>query len=179
MRDIIDLVEASNRPKTLEVVALPYASDALAPVLSEKNMNDHYGVLYKNYVKRFNEGQGDRDFNRAGAFLHERLFAQFCKPSPGSRPRNEIGDLIDRKFRTFDDFKDQFTETAMSIQGSGWCYLSTAGDIKVIRNHAVRTDIALICDMWEHQYIDYGPDKEKYLNNFWRIIDWNVINQRL
>ena len=180
MREYINLVEASNRPRTLEQLALPYEIDALSPVLSRKNMEEHYGVLYKNYVRRFNEAEGDRDFNRAGAFLHERLFSQFQKPRTSNRPRGAAAELIERKFRTFDDFCLKFAEAAKSIQGSGWCYLSTSGEIKIIRNHAVRTDIALLVDMWEHQWWDdYGPDKDKYLDSIWRIINWEIINQRL
>lgn len=179
MREYISIIEASNRPKTLEVAALPYELNALSPVLSNKNLEDHYGVLYKNYVKRFNENEGDRDFNRAGAFLHERFFSQLQKPSPSNHPKNSVAELIEQKFKTFDDFKINFTEEALKIQGSGWCYLSTGGEIKTIKNHAVRTDIAFLCDMWEHSFSDYGPDKEKYIDSFWRVINWEIVNQRI
>ena len=68
----------------------------------------------------------------------------------------------------------------MSIQGSGWIYLSTSGEIKVIHNHAVRTDIALLIDAWEHAWsLQYQWDKEKYLDNIWKIINWDVCNERL
>jgi Fe-Mn family superoxide dismutase len=68
----------------------------------------------------------------------------------------------------------------MKIQGSGWVYLSTGGDIKTIKNHAVRTDIALLVDWWEHAWaLDYQSDKEKYLDNIWKIINWDVVNNRL
>ena len=73
-----------------------------------------------------------------------------------------------------------FKEAAMKIQGSGWVYLSTGGDIKTIANHAVRTDICMIIDWWEHAWaLDYQSDKEAYLNNMWKVIDWDVCNQRL
>jgi len=68
----------------------------------------------------------------------------------------------------------------MKIQGSGWVYLSTGGTIKTIANHAVRTDIALILDMWEHAFaLQYQWDKEAYIDSFWKIVDWNVVNERL
>ena len=68
----------------------------------------------------------------------------------------------------------------MKVQGSGWCYLSKSGQIKTIKNHARRTDIAVLVDMWEHSFQhDYGSNKGKYLDNIWRIIDWNIINHRL
>jgi Fe-Mn family superoxide dismutase len=68
----------------------------------------------------------------------------------------------------------------MAIQGSGWLYLSTQGEIKTIPNHQVRTDIALLVDWWEHAWaLDYQSDKQRYLDNIWRIINWDVINDRL
>jgi Fe-Mn family superoxide dismutase len=68
----------------------------------------------------------------------------------------------------------------MKLQGSNWIYLSKSGQIKTIRNHAKRTDIALLVDWWEHAWsLDYHSDKEKYLDNIWRIMDWDAINRRL
>ena len=68
----------------------------------------------------------------------------------------------------------------MKIQGSGWLYLAKNGQLKSIKNHQKRTDIVLIIDMWEHSYQqDYGSDKSRYLDNIWRIIDWDAVNRRL
>ena len=68
----------------------------------------------------------------------------------------------------------------MGIKGSGWVYWSTSGEIKTIANHAVRTDVALAIDMWEHSWaLDYQSKKNQYLDNIWKIINWNTINQRL
>ena len=68
----------------------------------------------------------------------------------------------------------------MAIQGSGWVYLSTSGTIKTIANHAVRTDICVLLDMWEHAFaLQYEWNKEAYIDSFWKIVDWDVCNQRL
>jgi Fe-Mn family superoxide dismutase len=75
--------------------------------------------------------------------------------------------------------KDEFEKVAMSLQGSNWVYLADNGTIKTIKNHEVRNDILLLVDWWEHAWIlDYGSDKKKYLNEQWKIINWNVINTR-
>ena len=67
----------------------------------------------------------------------------------------------------------------MKIQGSGWIYLAYDGKLKTIPNHQVRDDILLLIDWWEHAFLlDYGTDKKKYLENTWKIINWNVINTR-
>ncbi len=80
----------------------------------------------------------------------------------------------------YEDFREEFKQTAMKIQGSGWVYLSTGGTIKTIANHAVRTDICVLVDWWEHVWaLDYQADKERYLDNIWKIIDWDVCNERL
>ena len=68
----------------------------------------------------------------------------------------------------------------MSIQGSGWVYMSRSGDIKTIINHQVKKDVAMIVDWWEHAWaLDYESDKAGYLTNMWKIINWDVVNSRL
>jgi Fe-Mn family superoxide dismutase len=70
----------------------------------------------------------------------------------------------------------------MKAQGSNWIYMDSKGTIKVIHNHEYNRsmDIVLIFDGWEHAWaLDYEHDKQKYLDNFWRIVDWEVVNQRL
>ena len=68
----------------------------------------------------------------------------------------------------------------MGIQGSGWVYLARNGKIKTITNHAIKKDILLLVDWWEHSWsLDYQADKAKYLNNLWKIIDWDTVNSSL
>ena len=180
IRNTIDLVEASTKPAKLETTPLPYGVKDLEPVMSAETLDYHYENLAKGYAKRYNAGEGNANFNRAGSFLHNRFFSQFREPKTANRPRGTVASLIEEKFKTYEDFKDQFTEKAMAIQGSGWLYLSTQGEIKTIPNHQVRTDIALLVDWWEHAWaLDYQSDKQRYLDNIWRIINWDVINDRL
>jgi Fe-Mn family superoxide dismutase len=187
IRQDLDLLEATTRPAKLETTPLPYAKDALEPVMSEASIDYHYESLAKGYAKRYNADNsgnsgGDyvRDFNRAGNFLHNKFFPQLRPPKGANLPKGAVLALIEEKFGDFDAFKEAFKAVAMKIQGSGWVYLSTGGDIKTIANHAVRTDICVLVDFWEHVWaIDYRADKEKYLDNIWRIIDWDVCNERL
>jgi Fe-Mn family superoxide dismutase len=178
IRLTLELLEAKNK-QTLEQIKLPYARTALAPVTSQTTIDLHYGKLYKGYVDRYNKGEGDASFNEAGAYLHSIWFAQFR--SPGARkPSGTILSLIHRQHKDFNAFKEAFKTEAMKLQGSNWIYLSKSGQIKTIKNHQMRTDIALLVDWWEHAWInDYHSDKEKYLDNLWRIMDWDAINRRL
>jgi Fe-Mn family superoxide dismutase len=168
-------------PKTLVQTKLPYAKDDLDPAISEDTIRYHYGKLYKAYVDRFNDGEGDADFNEAGAFLHDLLFTQYQAPTTSSNaPDGSAGEFITKHFKTFDKFKDAFAKEAMAIQGSGWAYLARDGKIKTIKNHEIKMDIVLIIDWWEHAWaLDYQADKKRYLENQWKIINWNVISSRV
>ena len=178
IRETINLLEATEKGR-LEQIKLPYGRTALAPVMSSAEIDYHYGKLYKGYVDRYNKSEGDRNFNEAGAYLHGIFFGQFKRPGV-SRPRGTILDLINRHHTNFVDFKKNFKAEAMKVQGSGWIYLSKSGQIKTIRNHAKRTDRALLVDMWEHAYnLDYHANKGKYIDSIWRIIDWDAVNRRL
>jgi len=180
IRETIDLVEATTRPAKLETTPLPYTHKALEPVMSAETIEYHYEHLAKGYAKKYNAGEGNANFNRAGNFLHNKFFPQLRAPKGANRPRGAVLELIESKFKTYEDFKIAFKEVAMAIQGSGWCYLSTSGQIKTIPNHQVRTDICVLVDWWEHAFaLDYEWDKEKYLDNIWKIINWDVCNERL
>jgi len=180
IRRDIDLLEATTRPNKLETTPLPYGEKDLEPVMSAATLDYHFEHLAKGYARRYNAGEGNADFNRAGSFLHNRFFPQFRAPRGGNRPRGAVAELIETKFKTYEDFQEEMKKAFMAIQGSGWVYLSTGGDIKTIANHAVRTDIALLIDAWEHAWsLQHQWNKEAYFDSIWRIIDWDVINQRL
>ena len=161
-------------------LTLPYDRNDLAPVKSKATLDYHYGTLYKAYVDRYNKGEGDDDFNEAGAFLHNIYFGQLQKPEGSNRPYDAILQFIEKHFKTFDLFKNEVEKTAMKIQGSGWVYLARNGEIKTIENHEIRNDIVLLIDWWEHAFsLDYKADKQKYLQNLWKIINWRYINDKL
>jgi Fe-Mn family superoxide dismutase len=179
IRETIDLLEGT-KGKTLELIRLPYGTSALAPVMSAKTIEIHYGKLARNYVKRYNDREGDPKFNEAGAYLHNIFFGQLRAPKSNNRPTGPVSKIIERKYGDFEKFKEQVLKAAMTIQGSGWVYMSRTGEIKTIRNHQIKSDIALLIDWWEHAWtIDYGSDKKRYLNNIWRIINWDAVNSRL
>lgn len=179
IRQLITLVEAKEKSDLVQA-DLPYGKDQLSPVLSKDAIDYHYGKLYKGYVDRYNAGEGDPDFNEAGAFLHNIYFTQLVEPTTANKPHNASADLINRRFGSYAKFQDAFAEEAMKIQGSGWIYLSRSGDIKTIKNHQIKKDIALLVDWWEHAWaLDYQADKAKYLKNTWRCINWEVVNRRI
>ena len=166
--------------KTLTQTPLPYGKTELGRSLSKQSLDYHYGKLYKAYVDRYNSGEGDPDFNEAGAFLHDLYFTQFQAPKGTNKPDGSAGEFITKHFKDFDNFKKEFEKTAMSVQGSGWVYLARNGEIKTIKNHEIKMDIVLLIDWWEHAWaLDYQADKKGYLNNQWKIVNWNVISSRV
>ena len=174
------LQQISESKKKLVLEPLPYARDSLEPVMSKATVIYHYDHLTKGYVDRFNSGEGDPDFNAAGAFLHTIFWAQFRKPKVPNRPVGAALKLIEDNFRSYDNFKLEIAKAAKTIQGSGWVYLSKRGEIKTIPNHKIRRDILIAIDFWEHTYaLDYEWDKDAFLSRIWRCVDWDVINHRL
>ena len=170
----------AKQPKDLVQTPLPYDRGALGKSLSKATIDYHYGSLYKAYVDRYNKGEGDPEFNEAGAFLHDKYFTQFRPPKGTNTPVGKSLEFINEHFGSWTKFKEAFEKTAMGIQGSGWAYLARNGEIKTIKNHQIKMDIILLIDWWEHAWaIDYKADKAGYLANQWKIIDWDTINQRL
>jgi Fe-Mn family superoxide dismutase len=177
MRDLITLLEEKEK---LERYKLTYSHSGFSPVLSKSSIDNHYDKLYKGYVDRFNKGEGDAAFNKAGAYLHNIWFKQLRPPRSANVPYGASLALINKHYTNFLNFKSEFEEEAMKIQGSGWIYLARDGKIKNIRNHTIKTDIALLVDWWEHAWVaDYGSNKKKYLTAQWRIINWEMVNRRI
>jgi Fe-Mn family superoxide dismutase len=175
---IITLAESTK--EQLVLAPLPYARDDLDPVLSAESLVNHHNKLAQAYVTRYNNGEGDAEFNQAGAFLHNIFFPQLQAPMGGNKPHGVSAEFIERHHGSFDQLKSHVETQAMGIQGSGWVYLARNGEVKIIKNHQIRQDIVLLIDWWEHAFIlDYGTDKAKYLKNIWRIINWSVVNDRI
>ena len=172
------LIEKVTAESQIYQIKLPVAIDSLSPVLSKETLELHYNTLYKTYVKKALAGDGE--FQTAGAKLHTLFFEQFQIPKSTNNPHGPILDLINDKFKNYTAFKDEFTKMAMDFHGSGWVYLSTAGTIKTIQNHKIVNDILILVDIWEHAYVDdYRADKNKYLKEIWKIINWNTVNIRI
>ena len=164
----------------LKLENISYSYDDLDPVMSRDTLEYHRDNLASGYIKRYNAGKGDLKFNEAGAFLHNIFFPQLKSPSESNTPTGDCLVFIKKHHKTFSNFKKEFLKIAMSIQGSGWVYLSKSGKIKTIKNHEIKNDIVLLIDWWEHAWaLDYQSDKKAYLNNIWSIINWEVINDRL
>lgn len=178
---IKSLTESADK-REIKQEKLAFQKDELDPVMSEATIKYHYDGLAAKYSERYNKGEGDPEFNYGGAVLHNIFFANLTPPRAANKPSGTSQIVIEEKHGSFDEFKKVVEKSAMAIQGSGWIYMDPSGEIKTIPNHEYKKNmkIALLIDWWEHAWaLDYQQDKAKYLENIWRIIDWNVVNIRL
>lgn len=107
LRQMIDLIEAKSSQK-LELKKLPYSKSSLSPVLTSKNLDNHYDKLARGYVDRYNSKEGDPVFNEAGAFLHNLFFEQFQSPKVSNNPNGPVAALIDKKYGSLEPSKVKF-----------------------------------------------------------------------
>ena len=191
--------------KKFELMALPYAPEALEPVISKQTLEFHYGKHLAGYVNNLNGLLEESPLaglpleeivckatggiqNNAGQILNHNLyFGQFAAPKADNRPVGKLAEAIKRDFGAFEAFKDEFQKKGTTLFGSGWVWLSADKDGKLIITQ--ETNAAnpiqkglkplLTFDVWEHAYyLDYQNRRPDHLAALWQIIDWNVIENR-
>ena len=188
-----------------ELMTLPYAPDALEPVISAETLGFHHGKHLNAYVTNLNtllpgsglEGKPLEDvvlnaqggmLNNAGQILNHNLyFSQFAAPRADNAPSGRLAQAIDKEFGSFEGFKEAFAKAGATLFGSGWVWLSADAD-----GHLVITQEAnaanpiqrglrplLTMDVWEHAYyLDYQNRRPDHLAALWQIVDWNVVAAR-
>ena len=191
--------------KKFELMALPYAQEALEPVISKQTLEFHHGKHLAGYVNNLNallEGSHLSDFsledivceatggilNNAGQILNHNLyFGQFCAPKADNKPIGKLAEAIARDFGSFEAFKEEFQEMGVTLFGSGWVWLSADKDGKLIITqetnaaNPIQKELKplLTFDVWEHAYyLDYQNRRPDHLAALWQIIDWDVIENR-
>lgn len=183
---------------------LPYAQDALSPVISPLTIEYHYGKHEKAYIDTLNkliEGTEFEDmpleeiivksdgklFNNASqAWNHIFYFFQFS-PDGIKEPSGALRDKINSQFGNLDDFKKKFEEAGATIFGSGWVWLAAdeEGTLFIIQGKNAENPMTqglrplLVFDVWEHAYyLDYQNLRADYLHKLWDIVDWDMIEMR-
>ena len=189
-----------------ELMQLPYAQEALEPVISAETIGFHYGKHLQAYVNNLNgllPGSGFENltleeivrkseggiFNNAGQILNHNLyFTQFRAPRTDNVPTGRIAEAVSRQFGSFDAFKDEFQKKGATLFGSGWVWLSADTDGKLVITQELNAGNPLTkgltplltFDVWEHAYyLDYQNRRPDHLAALWQLIDWDEINRRL
>lgn len=188
-----------------ELPKLPYEMDALQPHISKETLEYHYGKHHKAYVDKLNaavEGKPEEKmpleevimtssggvFNNAAQIYNHTFYWNCLSPNGGGAPTGAVSDAINKDFGSFEKFKEEFTNQAATLFGSGWAWLAkdSSGKLEILQ--CANADLPmkhkkkalLTCDVWEHAYyVDYRNARPKYLEAFWQLVNWDFVQKNL
>lgn len=192
-------------------IALPYAKEALEPSIDAMTMDIHYSKHHTAYIKNVNDAivaeniayQTEAEFfsnasklsakarNNSGGAWNHNFFWQVMKPDGGSILPGKIAEAINASFGSFEKFKEQFTQAAMTRFGSGWAWLviqnsklqigSTPNQDNPLMDLSDFKGTPLLgLDVWEHAYyLKYQNKRNEYVANWWNVVNWDEVAKRL
>ena len=194
------------------VQPLPYDYDALTPILDEKTLHFHHDKHYKTYVDNLNSALADYPElqkkslkgllmsldslpaaaqtpirnNGGGVFNHELYFGTMRQPM-GQMPEGALADAINRDFGSYNQWKEQMKQAAVSKFGSGWAWLVSDRDGKLSIVQTANQDVPdlekyvpiLLIDVWEHAYyLQYQNRRADYVEGWFGLINWRKAGKR-
>ena len=186
---------------------LGYQLTDLAPMMSQQTLSYHYGKHFQTYINNLNqlvdgskyEGMSLAELlskapdgpiaNNAGQVLNHTLFFEQLAPAQNAKqPSGEFLFLIEQSFGSLQNMIDQLDKAAAGFFGSGWTFLAmdSAGELKILSlsngDNPLRYNLTplLAIDVWEHAYyLDYQNRRADYLKNFWLLVNWHIVSQRI
>jgi Fe-Mn family superoxide dismutase len=184
---------------------LPYPMDALEPYISSKTLEFHYGKHHQAYVNNLNnlipgtpfenaeleeiiQKSDSGVFNNAAQVWNHTFYWNCLSPEGGGEPTGKLAEEITQFFGSFDSFKEQFTKAAATLFGSGWAWLvkDAYGNLDIVQTSNAGCPIKngltplLTCDVWEHAYyIDKKNARPAYIEDFWKLVNWNAVAERM
>lgn len=192
------------RVMKFELVKLPYAADALEPVISKRTIELHHGKHLQTYVDNLNkfivgtrfenaeletivkESDG-AIFNNAGQVLNHNIYFLSFSPNGGGEPVGKLAEAINKQWGSFEAFKKEFNAASVSLFGSGWVWLAkdANGKLSIEKEPNGSNPIVkglrpiLGFDVWEHAYyLDYENRRLEHVEAIWKIIDWEIVGKR-
>ncbi|AKP51074.1 superoxide dismutase [Cyclobacterium amurskyense] len=193
-----------------ELPSLPYEKNALEPSIDAKTMEIHHGKHHNAYVTKLNDAIKGTEFesksledlmknvssapagvrNNGGGHFNHSLFWTILSPNGGGQPSGDLAAAIDKKFGSFDKFKEEFANAAATRFGSGWAWLSVSNGELVVSSTPNQDnpvmDVAetkgtpiLGLDVWEHAYyLNYQNRRPDYIAAFWNVVNWDEVAKR-
>ena len=187
-----------------ELMKLPYELDALEPQMSKETLEFHYGKHHQTYVTKLNGLIGGTKyenlsleeivkdseggvFNNAAQVMNHDFFWNGLTPG-GSEVPTEVEAALTEAFGSLAEFKETFSNAAINNFGSGWTWLvkNADGKLEIVSTSNAATPVTsgltpvLTCDVWEHAYyIDTRNARPAYLENFWKLVNWDFVAQNL
>jgi Fe-Mn family superoxide dismutase len=197
------IIKSENVMK-IELIQLPYANDALEPVISKQTIEVHHGKHLQTYVTNLNNLiQGTKFetadlativkesdgaiFNNSGQILNHNLYFMQFSPSGGGKPSGRLANAIDAAWGSFENFQKEFETAGAGLFGSGWVWLAADkdGTLSISREPNAGNPVTkglkplLTFDVWEHAYyIDFQNRRADHLKSLWSIVDWKVVEDR-
>lgn len=184
-----------------ELPPLPYANNALEPHISAETIEYHYGKHHQTYVTNLNnlvpgtefEGQSLEEiivkssggiFNNAAQIWNHTFYWNGLTPNGTDAVSGALADAINEAFGSFEEFKAKFSQSAATNFGSGWTWLvkNADGKLEIVNTSNAGCPLTsgqtplLTCDVWEHAYyIDFRNARPKYLETFWKLVNWDFV----
>lgn len=190
-----------------ELAPLPYAYDALAPVISEEIMKLHHDKHHAAYVNGANAALEklekarngelevdikavlrDLSFNVNGHVLHQMFWENMRAPQENNVPTGAVKEALEKSFGSVEAFQKQFSAAAKAVEGSGWALLVADTDKNLMMIQIEKQNFMHIAgftpilgiDVWEHAYyLDYKNDRGAYVDAWWKLVNWDDIERRL
>ena len=196
-----------------ELPPLPYDYNALEPHIDEQTMRIHHDKHHGGYVNKLNAAlekhsqflewnvqkllrninEVPEDIrtavrNNGGGHANHSLFWQIMKPGGGGQPKGELADALNGAFGGFDALKQQFTDTATGVFGSGWAWVTVDGKGKLAIESTPNQDSPFMqgrtpilgLDVWEHAYyLKYQNKRADYINAWWNVVNWEGVAKQL
>lgn len=183
---------------------LPYGLNELEPMISATTLEYHYGKHHQGYVNNLNnliKGTSfetstledivlhaeDGIFNNGAQVYNHTFYFTALSPTGGGKPTGKLLEAIEARWKSFDNFKEEFTKAGKTLFGSGWVWLvaDTAGKLQIVKKGNAGCPLRdgyipiLTLDVWEHAYyIDCKNARPSYIDNFWKLINWDVVEER-
>ncbi|NDV79078.1 superoxide dismutase [Dysgonomonas sp. 511] len=194
----------NKKAMKFELPKLPYATNALEPVIGQQTVELHYGKHLQTYITNLNNLiQGTKFentdletivkesdgaiFNNAGQTLNHNIYFLSFSPKGGGEPKGKLAEAINKQWGSFDNFKKEFNAAGTSLFGSGWVWLAKDkdGKLEITKDPNAGNPITkgltplLGFDVWEHAYyLDYQNRRVDHLTELWKIIDWDAVGAR-
>ena len=182
---------------------LPYPMNGLEPHISQETLEYHYGKHHQAYVTNLNNQIKNTEFenasledivkkssggifNNAAQVWNHTFFWQCMKPKGGGTPAGALADAINKKWGSFDSFREAFTQSCVGNFGSGWTWLvkRVDGSLDIVNTSNAATPLTgmdkplMTCDVWEHAYyIDYRNARARFVEAFWQVVNWDFVAQ--
>lgn len=193
-----------------KLINLPFETNSLEPYMDKQTIEIHYGKHHQGYVDKLNKAIAkypkleeksvewllknlslippeikQNIINNAGGVYNHNFFWSILKKDVPFNPNSKIGKEILNEFTTFEGFKEEFTNKATTLFGSGWVWLVLdSNKLKIVQTQNQDSVISkkmiplIAIDVWEHAYyLKYKNSRKDFIENFFSIINWDKVNE--